>query len=678
QLDWSVEDAQFRNKSADDEEAWQRCADVVGNHDAMDCQVQCEQIDTLLVFAGLFSGVATAFIMEGYKWMIEEPEDMSAEYLRQILALLSNTTIPSSAHTSGRPPISDDIVDFINGLWFSSLTLSLSSALIGIVSKQWLREYLRGAGRAQQTNLAVRQIKFQGLTRWCVNAVITSIPLLLQAALFLFLAGVVYLLWHIQQKIALTITIIVAATSLFFIITTVMPVMQFICCHVGWLRLHTTSQVPFKSPQAWLFLRITLIFFNSAAWVLHTFINIIERDRIFVPPFPTHAAWSQFDLDWTQRRDESARWNKEPTSVALCLGFIELNFEHPSLRKWIWGCLWSMRENVTNAKYVLQCIRRTPDVRSNFPSPALDFLANAVLPLCDSQITTQMTSELVLHAIVESDDGTRVEHLIRIFNTLMNRGVEIPSIVYNNLRVTLAKISGPSSSTETRLQLFHVVQNTLRRSQHTEVLQYGPLTKLITTIVTHLSQGETQEIHTYVGRELSLDLAVDVSEWLARYPEPIANLGAYKARLVWSAQIAVLLARRLASFKALDAPENIPKWHPRFPTVCALVELVFAKASLTPLETWPSWTSSEKSDMESLRQVKAALDAARQESITANGETPLAAPYPAARPMPWMVGISGELRSSVRTSNASLAPVTDFIEDYGQAAARWGTFRPGL
>lgn len=384
--------------------------------------------------------------------MIEEPEDISAEYLRQILALLSNTTVPSITRSGGRPPIPDHIVDLINGLWFSSLTLSLSSALIGIVSKQWLREYLRDAGRSHKTNLAVRQVKFQGLTRWCVHAVITSIPLLLQVALFLFLAGVVYLLWHIQHRIALAITILGALIILFFIVTTVMPALQFIACHVGWLRLHTSSQVPFKSAQAWLFLRIILFLFNSAAWVYHITTNGLKHDRIFVPPFPTHAAWPQFDLDWTQRRDESARWSNEPTSVALCLGFVELNFEHPSLRKWIWGCLWSMRENMTDAKYVLQCIRRIPEVKSNFPAPASDSLASTVLSVTHPDALTETTFELVLHAILESDDATSVEHVIRIFNNLMHRGVEIPDVVYTTLRITLSKIAGASSSLGTLRQ----------------------------------------------------------------------------------------------------------------------------------------------------------------------------------------------------------------------------------
>ncbi|KAL1691384.1 hypothetical protein GGG16DRAFT_113244 [Schizophyllum commune] len=635
---WSVSD-EFRNRSEGDDEAWQRCANVVGNFDATECQVQREQIDTLLVFAGLFSGVATAFIMEGYKWMITQPDDLSVEYLRQILALLSNKEVPSVAHSSGRPELPDDIVNLINGLWFSSLTLSLSSALIGIVSKQWLREYLRDAGRAQKTNLAVRQVKYQGLKRWWVDAVITSIPLLLQAALFLFLVGVVYLLWHIQRRIALAITIIGSAITLFFIVTTIMPAGQYILCRWGWLRMHTTSQVPFKSAQAWLFLHVILFVFNSVAWVFHTLMNAgTKHDRLFVPPFPTHAAWPQFDLDWTQRRDESAQWTDEPTSVALCLGFMELNFEHPFLRKWIWGCLWSMRENVVDAKYVLQCIRRIPRVRSTFPSPD-DGLAHEVLPLSDPAIAPQMTSELVLHAILEVSDSTSVEHLIRIYNSLAHRGAEVPSIVYETLRSTLEGVPAASSSTETRMQLYYVAQTILRKSQHNEVL-CGAFTKLITRITTHLSQGETQENHTYVGRELSLDIAVDISDWLERYPEPINNWRDFKTRIVWSAQTASLLARRLASFKPLDVTENIAKWHPRFPSVCALIDVVFAKASLTPIETWPSWTPSEKSAMENLGQVKAALDAAREETVTTDDEAPLGAPFPAARPMPWMMGVS--------------------------------------
>lgn len=198
------------------------------------------------------------------------------------------------------------------------------------------------------------------------------------------------------------------------------------------------------------------------------------------------------------------------------------------------------------------------------------------------------------------------------------------------------------------------MQNTLRRSQHTETF-CGSFTKLITTIIMHLSQGEVQENHTYVGRELSLDVAADISEWLERYPEPITNWGAYKTRVVWSAQTASLLARRLASYKPLDAA-NIPKWHPRFPTVCALVELIFAKASLIPMETWPSWTASEKSDMESLRQVKAALAAAREVTIPTDDEPSMGAPYPAARPMPWTVGISVNERNAVSAFLVSLGP----------------------
>ncbi|KAL1714398.1 hypothetical protein EV715DRAFT_295204 [Schizophyllum commune] len=664
---WDVEDPLFRNKSVEDEKAWQGCTDMVGKYDATDCQVQCEQIDTLLVFAGLFSGVATAFIMEGYKWMIEEPEDMSAEYLRQILALLSHTAVPSVARSSGRPPIPDDIVDLINGLWFSSLTLSLSSALIGIVSKQWLREYLRDAGRSHKTNLAVRQVKYQGLTRWCVHSIITSIPLLLQAALFLFLAGVVYLLWHIQPKIARVVTVLGALIMAFFVITTVMPAVQFVFGHMGWLRLHTNSQVPFKSAQAWLFLRLTLFVFNSGAWIFHTCMKGIKHERLFVPPFPTHDAWPQFDLDWTQRRDESAQWSHEPTSVALCLGFVELNFEHPALRKWIWGCLWTMRENTIDTKYVLECIKRVQRPRGTFPSLEDQSLADAVLPLCDPETVPLMTSELVLHEISKFSDSTSIEHLIRIFNSLVDHGVEIPSLLYGNFRATLSGIPAAASSTDTRLQLFYVVQTILRRSQHTEILCVS-FTRLITVITTHLSQGETQANHAYVGRELSLEVATDISEWLGRYPEPINNWRDFKTRVVWSAQIAVLLARRLASFKPLEITDNIAKWHPRFPSVCALVELVLAKADMIPTELWSLWAPQEKSEMESLRQVKVALDAAREVIITTNDEAPLGAPYPAARPMPWIMGVSSQGRNSVGTIiTSSPALFSDYV---GKNSAR--------
>ncbi|TRM67018.1 hypothetical protein BD626DRAFT_627457 [Schizophyllum amplum] len=631
---WHIGDKEFHNKPAGENTAWQECSKLVDTHDTTMCQVWGGEVDTLLVFAGLFSAVLTAFIIEAYKWLLEEPDDLTADYLRQILAIMSNTTIPSVPRSSSRPSLPDDVVALINGLWFSSLTLSLSSALIGIVSKQWLREYLRDVGRTHETNLSIRQVKYEGLTRWYVGAIITTIPLLLQTALFLFLVGIVYLLWHLQPTVAAIISVLGIFVVFFFIATTILPALQFILYQSGRLRLHTTSQFPYKSAQAWLFLRTLIMAINFLAWLYHSISRITIRVitmkgkswQPFVAPYPTYPAWPQLDIEWTRRRDESAQWSHEPTSIGRCLGFIELNFEHHLLRDWLWNCVWSMRQNPTNAKHVLQCVRRTPKIKPDFPA-STDILACAVAPLLDPRTETQATSELVSHMLVDSKSEAYVEHLIRIYNSLVRRGVqEVPDIVFESLRTTLRTMPGGCSQ-DTRLQLFLVAKDILRRSQHTESI-YSTFLDTISIIVSRLSRSEVQERYGFTVEELSLDLSSEIMDWLGRYPDPSSNWRDYKSRVLWSAKTAILLARRLSLFEPLD---TIATWHPRLPSVYALLEFVHNKVHLIPVATLPTWTP-ENFTMEEFVKVKKALeaicDAASESDIEVPQRLPQRLPTP--------------------------------------------------
>ncbi|KAL1742840.1 hypothetical protein HDZ31DRAFT_42339, partial [Schizophyllum fasciatum] len=606
QVRWCIGDDNFFNKPVGEKTAWQECYILITKHDVILCQVWREEIDTLLVFAGLFSGVLTAFIIEAYKWLMEEPDDLTADYLRQILAVLSNNVVSMVGPLSERPSLPNNIISLLNGLWFSSfLYLSLTSALVGIVCKQWLREYQRDIGRSYKTNLAVRQVRYDGLKDWYVGAIVTTIPLLLQGALFLFLVGIVYLLWHIQPVIAAMISAFGLVIVLFFAITTVLPAAQFICYRLGFLRLHATSQVPYKSAQSLLFLRVTFLVINSVAWLCHVFSMLKEHQsgRLFKAPYRSYPGWPQWDLDWTRLRDESARWCDQPSSIGLCLGFMELNFEHQHLRDWIWNCLWGMRNSAVDAKYVLRCARRTPKAESEFPATQ-DVLAKVVMPLLDPRQESQNTSELVSLSLLDSKNEACVEHVIRVYNGLVRRGInDIPPVVYHYLRDTICRIRDDCSN-ETRTQLFLVAQNILEGSDHTEKNFSMPL-ELISTIVGYLCDREVQGMQSYIVADLSLDIADVITDWLDRYPEPSANWREYKSRVLWAARAALLLVRRLSRFKAL---ENIPADHPRLGPVYALVALADAGLDIIPKAVLPTW-SPDNFDPQEFRAAKASLEA---------------------------------------------------------------------
>ena len=135
---------------------------------------------------------------------------------------------------------------------------------------------------------------------------------------------------------------------------------------------------------------------------------------------------------------------------------MEMNFEHHLLRDWIWNCLRSLTDDAAvNARYVLQCARRLPKVKAIFPS-AEDGLANEVLPLLDPKMLSSATTELVSYLLLESSSVTCVEHIIRMYNSLVDRDVEdIPDTLYNSLRTTLDDLTGVKFSDGTPVYSSH-------------------------------------------------------------------------------------------------------------------------------------------------------------------------------------------------------------------------------
>ncbi|KAL1718373.1 hypothetical protein EV715DRAFT_168287, partial [Schizophyllum commune] len=151
--------------------------------------------------------------------------------------------------------ISGSVAIRLNAYWFLSLILALSSAVVGILCKQWLRRYERDLSRTRDVPeaLGVRQMKYEGIIEWKVGAIVSSVPILLLCALVLFLVGIVELLLQLHRSIAVPAAIAVGAIVLFMLATTLLPLIQYATRAFSSWSL--SPQCPFKSPQSWLFLR---------------------------------------------------------------------------------------------------------------------------------------------------------------------------------------------------------------------------------------------------------------------------------------------------------------------------------------------------------------------------------------------------------------------------------------
>ncbi|KAF8887072.1 hypothetical protein CPB85DRAFT_1232225 [Mucidula mucida] len=128
-----------------------------------------EGLDVLLVFTGLFSAVLTTFVAQTSQSLQPDRATESTLLLREIAALQRAQMNGTSADTI--PPTSADFTPaaidvWVNGLWFTSLTLSLAAALFAVLIKQWIRQYV------SLTSGTLGDRSIMGLQKWHVPALI--------------------------------------------------------------------------------------------------------------------------------------------------------------------------------------------------------------------------------------------------------------------------------------------------------------------------------------------------------------------------------------------------------------------------------------------------------------------------------------------------------------------------
>ncbi|KAI0716802.1 hypothetical protein C8Q76DRAFT_795052 [Earliella scabrosa] len=233
-----------------------------------------EELDTLLVYAGLVSAILAAFNVEAYGLLQPDPSDTMVTVLQQISAQLdslqlnrsSASPLPSRPCTDYRPPFETPTTAvWINSLWFSSLVCSLASASIALLVKQWLHQAITGLSGTSHDSARLRQHRLDGLLRWRVGTIIDALPILLQTSLALFLVGLVILLWTLHDVVASIITCIVGILLAFSAAMTIIPVFKWDCSY--------------RSPQSFAIYAVFRLIFNTTKGAL---------DRLFIKLWLSH------------------------------------------------------------------------------------------------------------------------------------------------------------------------------------------------------------------------------------------------------------------------------------------------------------------------------------------------------------------------------------------------------
>ena len=188
----------------------------------------------------------------------------------------------------------------INVLYFVSLTLALSVSTVCILGKQWIREYQKDVAVSSREAIRVRQARFDSLEAWKVPQIMAALPVIVLTALLLFFAGLLVQLWNTSDHtVAAVVTIAVALTILFIIMTTVVPAYS--------SGKHCRAAfTPFRSPQAWIFF---VVYRRFQQWC-HGLLRMPGKAPA------TLSRWSAFDLQFLKTETED--WFEHEVSSIHC------------------------------------------------------------------------------------------------------------------------------------------------------------------------------------------------------------------------------------------------------------------------------------------------------------------------------------------------------------------------
>ncbi|KAG8965463.1 hypothetical protein FRC00_002710 [Tulasnella sp. 408] len=152
-----------------------------------------EQLDGILIFAGLFAGVNSGFLALTLPLMNPDPAHDTNALLRENNAILlqlasgRNDTLPSLAALPSETFEPADKVLSINVLFSVSLTFAIISSFLAVLGRQWLYDYGRQRRGGAESQRWKRLRRFLGTKRWHLAFVLDDfLPSILQFGLIIF------------------------------------------------------------------------------------------------------------------------------------------------------------------------------------------------------------------------------------------------------------------------------------------------------------------------------------------------------------------------------------------------------------------------------------------------------------------------------------------------------------
>jgi hypothetical protein len=199
-------------------------------------------------------------------------------YQLQVNPDASRPSVPSAVDTppAFTPP---SYAVWVNSLWFLSLSISLSCAMLATLLQQWSRRYIERTQPKRcspEKRARTRAFFADGVVKFHVSWVVDALPTLVHLSLFIFFAGLLIYLFNIDHTVFKVVVCWVALLSTVYGFITFMP--------------HFRYDSPYYSPL------------SSTAWYLHGVImyTVLTVPVILARSFFTTKVY--FRIDWWRDR----------------------------------------------------------------------------------------------------------------------------------------------------------------------------------------------------------------------------------------------------------------------------------------------------------------------------------------------------------------------------------------
>ncbi|KAJ7586319.1 hypothetical protein C8J56DRAFT_861629 [Mycena floridula] len=194
-----------------------------------------DTIDALLVFAALFSGVVTTLLVQTSQAFQPDYAQITTLLLIEQIQLFQaagNTSAINSVPSflDGQQAAAGTNTDiWINALFIASLSLSLATALLSVLIKQWLQAYSSVTQGSAMQRALIRQFRITGLENWKVPEIIGVLPLILHASLAAFFVGLALFAREIHPTFLWIVVSVSSATFSAYLGSIILPALWIQC-----------------------------------------------------------------------------------------------------------------------------------------------------------------------------------------------------------------------------------------------------------------------------------------------------------------------------------------------------------------------------------------------------------------------------------------------------------------